>query len=177
MTGKSHLATGACALAQVYAVNQYLDAHTLPVLSPLWEGAGLSSGLSLISAAAFFLGTLFPDADTKASILGRFLHIPVRHRTWLHAAYLYLGFLALGFFYPIFGWFTFGAFVHLFWDSFSPMGICWFYKILSDYREYPGGARVKKGFHITLYRTGEWTEYAVVFAVIGLSAGLWNLLL
>ena len=49
------------------------------------------------------------------------------------------------------------------------MGVCWFYKLLSDYREYPGGARVKKGYHITLYRSAEWTEYLVVFLLAAVS--------
>lgn len=173
MTGKSHLITGACALAQLYAANSFLAAHglSLPVSLSGDFGAGQVFPAA-VHMAAFFFGTLFPDIDTKKSILGRILHVPIRHRTWLHAAYLYIGCLALSLLYPVFGWFAFGAFVHLFWDSFSPMGICWFYKLASDYREYPGGARVKKGFHITLYRSGEWTEYLVVFLLVAVSVAV-----
>ena len=122
MTGKSHLAAGACALAQLHAADVYINAHAPVFITPLWERISAWSGFSeaqVFCLAAFFIGTLFPDADNKKSMLGRIIHIPVRHRTWLHAAYLYLGCLFLGAFHPAFLWFALGAFVHLFWDSFS----------------------------------------------------------
>lgn len=175
MTGKSHLAAGACVLAQLHAADVYISAHAPSFITPLWERISAWSGFStapILCLTAFFIGTLFPDVDNKKSMLGRIIHIPVRHRTWIHAAYLYLGCLFLGTLHPAFLWFALGAFVHLFWDSFSPMGVCWFYKLLSDYREYPGGARVKKGFHITLYRSGEWTEYLVVFLLVTVSVAV-----
>ena len=48
----------------------------------------------------------------------------------------------------------------------SVMGNCWFYKLLSDYQEYPSGAKVKKGHRWKLYRAGEWSEYLLLFIVV-----------
>ncbi len=67
---------------------------------------------------------------------------------------------------PVSAWIFFGVVVHLFWDSLSYCGNCWFYKLFSDYKEYPGGAKIKKGHTIKLYRTGEWSEYLLLFIVV-----------
>ena len=59
-----------------------------------------------------------------------------------------------------------GVFVHLFWDSFSACGNCWFYKLLSDYRRYPNNVKVKKGHKLKLYHAGEWSEYLLLFVIV-----------
>lgn len=183
MMGRNHIVTGICALEHVRAVGVLLERTGNRFLIHGLEVVADKMGLGQIGTfdrflvadkvtfhmnillLVYFLGVLLPDIDNPNSILGQFIHIPVRHRTWIHSIYPYLipGILAP--FHPVFFWLTFGVFVHLFWDSFSKMGNCWFYKLLSDYREYPNGAKIKKGNHLVLYRTGEWSEYLVTFMV------------
>lgn len=188
MMGRNHLVVGACALEHAYVANELVNRAGLEPLAAV-QGIALSYlGIeSLASPAAsaplyitilsvplylamFFLGTLLPDIDNPKSMLGRFIRLPFKHRTWVHAVYLYLVFAVLGWYYPAFAWLFFGSFVHLFWDSFSAMGNCWFYKLFSDYREYPSGAKVKKGHKLKLYYAGEWSEYVLVFIIVVFTA-------
>lgn len=180
MMGRSHLITGVCALEHAYVANVLIDKINVVPLTTLKQAVqsylGLKDlsvgilGLTLFTAplylGAYFFGTLLPDIDNPKSLLGRIIHIPIGHRKWLHAIYVYLIIAALGRFHPMFAWMFFGVFVHLFWDSFSACGNCWFYKILSDYREYPNGAKVKKGHKLKLYYAGEWSEYLLLFLIV-----------
>lgn len=186
MMGRSHLITGACALEHVYVAGVLIDKTQLTSLmtakEAVWDYLGITSlmqgrmspygSLMLIVPyfALFFIGTLLPDIDNPKSILGRAFHLPVRHRTWLHAIYIYLIPAVLGYLvHPVFSWLFFGVFVHLFWDSFSAMGNCWFYKLFSDYKEYPNGARVKKGHWLKLYHAGTWSEGLLLFVIVALT--------
>lgn len=184
MMGRSHLITGVCALEHAYAAGILINRTNIVPLTAVKEAVqsylgitGPSVTLMLPFLGAYFVGVLFPDIDNPKSILGKIVHIPVEHRTWLHAVYLYLLSAALGWFWPVFGWLALGAFVHLFWDSFSVCGNCWFYKILSDYRRYPGGAKVKKGHKLKLYRAGEWSEYLLLFLIVAASVASFVLIM
>lgn len=188
MMGRNHVIVGACALEHAYVANELISRVDLASLNTVQNFvlgylgiAHLASGttsaplyITILSVplylVLFFIGTLFPDIDNPKSKLGRYIHLPFKHRTWIHAIYLYLIFAVLGWFYHAFAWLFFGVFVHLFWDSFSAMGNCWFYKLLSDYREYPGGAKVKKGHKLKLYYAGEWSEYVLVFIIVVFTA-------
>lgn len=119
----------------------------------------------------FILGSLFPDTDSKKSIIGRYIHIPVRHRTWTHSIWvvLILGVISIVV-RPMF-WFTLGYFLHLFWDSLSKGGICWFYPI-SNYIKYDSGAQIKKKHIFRLYKTGNVSEYVLVSVITAVAVGL-----
>lgn len=173
MMGRGHMITGVCALEHAYVASILIDRVDIMPLTVLKDAAGTYLGIPGMSPfiipvclGAYLLGNLLPDIDDPKSLLGRVIHVPVRHRTWLHAIYLYLLVAALGFVHPVFSWMFFGIFVHLFWDSFSAMGNCWFYKLFSDYREYPNGARVKKGHKLKLYHAGCWSEYLLLFIIV-----------
>lgn len=177
MMGRSHLITGVCALEHAYALDAFITGSDIPIYPIILGHVQSYLGLAPNGAWPFiwampvylgfyFLGVLLPDIDNPKSLLGRVVHVPVEHRTWLHAIYIYLAVMALGFIHPVFSWLFFGVFVHLFWDSFSACGNCWFYKLFSDYRKYPGGAKVKKGHKLKLYRAGEWSEYVLLFIIV-----------
>lgn len=193
MMGRSHLIAGACALEHAYVIHMCIERADIPFLesagrvvqsylgieelvsSQLIQANSLPVSLSismlsiLLYLMMYFIGTLLPDIDNPNSMLGRFVHVQVKHRTWLHAIYLYLIPAILGIWYPACAWLFFGVFVHLFWDSFSAAGNCWFYKLLSDYKEYPGGAKIKKGHKLKLYHAGEWSEYLLLFGIVAVT--------
>lgn len=178
MTGRSHIAVGVCALEHLYVANELVNRAGISQLTALQQGLQDYLGLPVPSVkgmciymAAYLIGNLLPDIDNPDSTLGRFIHIPVGHRTWLHAIYLYLLVAVIGMDFPVFAWMVLGVVVHLFWDSFSVCGNCWFYKMLSDYRVYPDGAKIKKGHKLKLYRTGEWSEYLLVAIIVMVSVG------
>lgn len=179
MMGRNHLIAGTCTLEHVYAAGKLIEKFDFPPLIALRQITESYLGvkelvrtpvlMAVICLLAYFIGNLLPDVDNPKSILGKIIHVPVKHRRWFHAIYLYLPIAALGVVHPAFSWLFFGVFVHLFWDSFSAMGNCWFYKLLSDYKEYPSGAQIKKGHRLKLYHAGEWSEYLLVFVIVSVS--------
>ena len=177
MMGRNHLIVGACALEHAYVASTLIDRSENFILTDIqsmtWHHMGLTDPswfVIPVYLAAYFLGNLLPDIDNPDSILGRIIHIPVKHRTWFHAVYLYLILALFGWYIPVFAWTFAGVFVHLFWDSLSACGNCWFYKLFSDYIEYPNDAKIKKGHKLKLYHAGEWSEYLVVFINVVVTA-------
>ena len=118
----------------------------------------------VISVFLFFLGTILPDIDHPNSMVGKHVYLPVKHRTWTHAIYLPVIFFVTGVFYkPMFylGW---GMLCHCIFDAFSSTGICWLYPL-------------KRKHHLTLYHTGEMSEYvvAILFVIISVMYGFFAL--
>lgn len=98
---------------------------------------------------AYLVGSILPDIDHPYSKLGRVIHVPVKHRTWLHAIYLPSILLVTGIFFRWVFWLGLGCLFHLVWDSPSASGIDWFYP--------------KRGKHrVKLYYTGQASEYIFV---------------
>lgn len=119
----------------------------------------------------FYLGTLFPDCDSPNSMLGKIIHIPVEHRTWIHAIWLPLLFSILTIWFPIVIYFVIGYIFHLLWDNLSVGGVCFFYPV-SKYRYYGGsGAKIKNKHWFRLYRTGKVSEGILVGILIMLTIG------
>lgn len=121
-----------------------------------------------INIAAFIIGCLLPDCDSEKSIMGRIVHIPVKHRTWTHTIWCVVVFTLMGFAVPCFFWLAYGYTLHIFFDSMSKCGVCWFYPI-SQYKIWNNGAQVKKNHKFYLYRTGKASE--TVLLVIWSSVG------
>lgn len=181
MMGKSHIVAGICSTELVWAAGRALR---------MYQGPGSGYILDAMDAAGSYLavpdgipwpihmgtclgllllGSVLPDIDSRNSILGRYVHLPVEHHTWTHAVYIptVLAFFAV--WYRSVFWLLAGYMIHLFWDSLSAQGVCWFYKILSDYREYPSGAKVKRGHKMKLYKTGKTSEYVLLGILVTLS--------
>lgn len=118
-----------------------------------------------IFASFFILGCLLPDTDHPESILGRKFYIPVRHRTWTHTMWIVIIFILIGIFLKPFRPLAYGYFIHLFVDSFSRGGVCFFYPI-SKYIDYPSGAHVKKKHIFKLYKPGGISEIVVNIILI-----------
>lgn len=165
MMGKHHVACNFAMLSGILVINQEL--HTRFSTVDLLARFGTESFGSLpayvtlpLSLGLFWLGSLLPDIDSKKSILGKFLHLPVKHRGVTHSVWALsiLSILTL-FCNPLF-WLTLGYFLHILMDSLSAGGICWLYPI-QKYREYPGGAKVAPGHWLKLYRTGETSEVVI----------------
>lgn len=169
MRGKPHIAAGiGTALLAARAVGPL--AERVPAVS---SALGAFKGWPLPHAAAFgalyLFGNLLPDVDNEDNSIG--FHLPVEHRKWFHTAYAVALLLCLGFLHPVFCGLGLGYFTHLFWDQFSRMGLCWFLPV-SGYRRYPGGAKVKKGWHPVLY-VDRFTEWLVALAVLGVGLVAW----
>lgn len=192
MTGKSHIAmnsASAIALSSTLSyvltkmpvtnmVSEYVHKSGIIIkdfiITPDFTPGILSYTLCVLF---YYLGTLLPDADSPNSMIGRYFHIPIKHRTWLHAIYIPVACIIGGIFFskPLF-WLGFGYYLHLFWDAPSYMGVCFLYPF-SQYIEYPSGAKVKKRHKLKLYRYGDISEYIFVFVffllLIAYSSYLW----
>ncbi len=118
-----------------------------------------------VNVMLFMIGSLLPDCDVKTSIAGRMLYIPVEHRTWTHTVWFVAGFGIMAVGARCFFWLAYGCFLHIFYDSLSKSGICWFYPI-SVYKKWTSGSRVKKNHTIYLYRTGQMSETILVIFVV-----------
>lgn len=123
-----------------------------------------------VNVVMFILGCLLPDCDQERSIAGRMLYVPVQHRTWTHTIWCVVIFFLMGIAAPCFLWLAYGYTLHIFYDSLSKGGICWFYPI-SGYKKWASGAQVKKNHKIYLYRTGETSEtiLTILVSLVGLS--------
>lgn len=130
----------------------------------LWFIAYLAGGVLLL-----YLGMLLPDCDLQTSTIGRVFYIPARHRTWVHALWIPMIFLGISYWLPIFRILTLGYIEHLWCDSLSVGGICWFYPI--------GSRNGKPKRHlIGLYNTGEISE-TIVMVLICVVCGISDWLL
>lgn len=119
----------------------------------------------LICLLLFLLGSVLPDIDSPTSVLGRYVHLPIEHRTWTHTAYALIPLVGLSILFRPCIWLFLGYFGHLFWDSFSRGGICWFNPV-TGYLLYPNGAKIKKGHYKYLYRVGDISETIIVFLLM-----------
>lgn len=120
--------------------------------------------------AFFAVGTLLPDIDSEKSLLGRHIHLPVGHRTWTHSIWPCIVLAIGGFAFMPLWWALMGYAGHLFWDSLSRGGVCWFYPF-SQYITYGSGAKVKRRHALKLYAVGGLSEYVLVGALVVAAVG------
>ena len=113
------------------------------------------------------LGSCLPDIDSEKSILGRYIHLPFKHRTWTHTVWMFIPLVILSIVNPIFGCITYGYFMHLVVDTFSRAGVCWFYPF-QKYIRYGNGAFVKKNHKLKLYRGGKMSEGVCVGILVSI---------
>ena len=120
----------------------------------------------LVSLILLMFGALLPDIDSKSSILGRILYIPIQHRTWTHSIWFVIPLIFLGLVHPVLRFVWIGCITHIVADSFSRGGVCFLYPI-STYRRYGNGAFIARGHKMKLYRTGFKSEtVCVVLCVV-----------
>ena len=176
MTGKSHIVSSTALAFTMYSgmdfmIHDYqgaLHEQLVPMVVKLQQHIFVPPEhvpvvvWYLCCYCVYILGALLADIDAEYSILGKYVHLPIEHRTWTHTIYGIIVFGILSIFYPILFFLTLGAFIHLVLDSPSVCGVCWFYPI-SKYRHFGGsGAKVKEKHILKLYRTGEPSEYVFV---------------
>ena len=182
MVGKNHVLVNTCSfvclesglLLSQYAYHGFgseLLKTGADTVSAFLFPQPLISTYTLACVLLFYLGTLLPDIDSEHSILGRFLHLPLGHRTWTHAIYIPVVLFVGCIWYPILFWLGFVYLLHLFWDSISYCGVCFFYPF-SKYRNYNSGAKVKEHHTLKLYRAGKTSEYVVVAVILTLTVVL-----
>lgn len=111
----------------------------------------------MLMICGVLLGSWLPDIDNKNSVLGRYFHVPFKHRTWTHTIWVLMLLCIPAIFYPFFGCVLYGAFMHILCDTVSRAGVCWFYPF-QKYIEYGNGAFVKKNHKIKIYRSGKTSE-------------------
>ncbi|MBQ9691284.1 MAG: metal-dependent hydrolase [Eggerthellaceae bacterium] len=183
MKGRSHIVV---APASVYLASKFLTSLQEGNIAIVSQGAHVIAQLldfhsapwwlSCVAGALLILGSLAPDTDSKTSLLGRFIHIPVEHRTYTHTIWVPLGVtiasLIAQMLHPFFAialrWFAVGYISHLFWDSFSKTGFYWFYP-LQQYERSSKGVRIKANHRAILYSTGSKSEYILVDAIVVLA--------
>ena len=125
----------------------------------------------------FIIGTLCTDCDSKTSLMGRILHMPFEHKTWLHAIWIPLLCLCAGISFPPASWFALGWLSHEFMDAFSHCGIAYLYPF-TTYRKC-GFAKQKKGLHLfKCYYTGKQSEtiFVILFVFLNIVFSLFLIL-
>lgn len=113
----------------------------------------------VVCTLGLLFGSLLPDIDSKRSILGRyvpFVEEIIGHRTYTHTIWVVaiLSGAAYYFGYTFLWMIVLGYIMHIIQDSLSIQGVDWLYPFGKGYKSYAGGASVKRGFHIGLYRVG-----------------------
>ena len=142
--------------------------------SKIWSFLGFTDDFSsslpllfLLSFVCALFGTLCTDCDSKSSIIGRYVYVPVGHRTWTHAIYVPLFCFIVGQSIVPIAWFGLGWLIHEIMDAFSYEGNAFLYPFVG-YNKF-GQAKVKKGIHICkFYRCGKTSEKIFVSIVIAI---------
>ena len=142
MNGINHVKNNICSLITAADICFLNNIDIIPKISEN------SSYFIPCVGIAFIIGSLLPDIDHPNSEIGKFIHLPIKHRTWTHAIYIPVILFLLSIKYKILFWLGLGYFGHLFWDSFSSKGNNWLYPI-------------KNKFHLKLYSTGNTSETIV----------------
>jgi len=166
MTGKSHIAMNAATaiivVDSLFLIDKVSENATLISMKNEIMDFFMDSGNMPIyifiplSVLLYFLGAILPDIDHEYSMLGRYIHLPIEHRTWTHAIWLPIIFGVIGIWYRFMTWLAIGYFLHLLWDMFSASGLMWF---------YPCKVKAK----IKLYYTGKASEYIVDATILFLT--------
>lgn len=174
MSGHQHLTGAAIAGTDLFLLSRNVKAERLSRLTFFFEkiAAYFTPKHTLgwvLCVFCFLIGNLFPDVDSPNSLLGRHIRISGGgHRRWMHTVYPILPCLIAGFMggSVYICWFAVGAFLHLFLDAPSKCGVC-FFNPVTGYREYPGGAKIKKGHWFVLY-----ANEAMAWLLLALWAGI-----
>lgn len=183
MLGKTHAitttSTGLLGLYGLYQATQTVSTEawyssvlykSVDILGLDFDLVGFPLVLALvICTLGLLFGSLLPDVDSKRSILGRFVPFVeeiIGHRTYTHTVWVVLLLSGLAYYVNVtFLWMVvIGYSAHIIQDSFSVQGIDWLYPFGKGYRSY-GGASIKKGFHIGLYRVGGVLETIIAVAM------------
>lgn len=178
MLGKNHIITNVCSLvclSDVLALESNYVGHFAPQVHAItnqfthyYLNPQINMPMILFKSICillFLLGTLLPDTDSPNSILGKFIYVPVEHRTWTHSIWPVIVLFGVSIFIHILFWVGLGYLLHLLWDSLSNGGICYFYPI-SKYKGYGNGAKVKQKHIFKLYKVGSISEYILVGLVV-----------
>lgn len=140
-------------------------------------GHGFGDYLYLtVSIGLVMLGSLLPDIDHGDSRLGRYFHLPVRHRGVTHSDWVILIGLIASLFDPtrLFVWLIIGIITHDLLDELSKAGRVHFYPF-TDYAVVKHGSSetvVKPKWH-GLYTTGKASE-STVFWMIMFGCAVWS---
>ena len=172
MRGSNHVATS-CALSAATAAVALRATALAPVATTL--AASVPHGVLGIAEAFALtaLGALMPDVDSPTSTLGRYVHLPVRHRTWTHTIWAVMLLFVSAKYVPALVWAALGYLFHLCMDSLSSAGVCWFYP-LERYRTFANGAFYKPGHKLKLYGYDDGREPVVAgVVIIGCLAVIW----
>lgn len=178
MTGKSHVIANTCSAIVIVGVIDFLEYHYHALEADSVNKFGkmihtyfIDDGqiplfiLIVGGLLLYYLGTLLPDIDSKGSLLGRFFHLPIEHRTWTHAIWIPILLLMLSYSYRLLIYLALGYVLHLFWDNLSTCGVCFFYPF-TKYKTYGSGAKVKKKHIVRFYKTGKTSEYVLLGVLI-----------
>ena len=179
MLGRNHVAVSCAAGGAFVSACGALSGAFPEVFSKVsWYFFRGTTGMDMTVVAGsyfgvFLFGILFPDVDSKKSVLGRVLYLPVKHRTITHSVWPLLLFGYLSIWTPYAAVFCLGMFFHLLEDSLSAAGICWFWPFVR-YKEYSSGAFVAPGHQVRLYHTGRASEsiLSVVLIFLFLAAAV-----
>lgn len=141
-----------------------------------FTGVGEAGGVVYLVTAILLLalGSLLPDLDSKHSMLGRWLPVPVPgpHRGLLHTDWALIALFAVAVFPPtrLVVWLWLGAWLHCAMDGLSTSGRARFYP-LSRYRlvRLPSGevSVGETGRHVALYQAGATGELVLLGGLLG----------
>lgn len=139
-----------------------------------WFSEVGGAGYLVVAVLLLALGTLAPDLDSKHSMLGRWLPVPVPgpHRGLLHTDWALIALFVVAVFPPtrLAVWLWLGAWLHCAMDGLSASGRARFYP-LSRYRlvRLPSGevSVGETGRHVVLYQAGTTGESVLLGGLLG----------
>ena len=176
VTGQNHVIVNTAAVPILFAGLTAIKDVVIMDISPyktIMDYLFFTGGMNIVfyivvAICLYVVGSLLPDIDNEKSILGKIVYVPLEHRTWTHTIYIPLTLFIASIWCRLLLFLGLGYFMHLFIDSFSRCGVCWFYPI-SKYKHFgTSGAKIKNGHFFYLYKTRK-SEIVVTAIFIALS--------
>lgn len=187
MTGKGHLWSGSMTLIgfgtlELFVVHPLVDdlIHSFDlestniflriynhVLGYFSEPSLFNILIWICGICCYYFGLLLPDIDKSTSTISKILHfhLPFLHRGITHTIYWVILNMLLGVLLnPMFLFLAQGYFVHLYYDSFSVAGVCWFYPF-SRYTVYRNTVMTRRR-HMVLYSSDGGELLPLVISII-----------
>lgn len=176
MMGKNHLKTNVSLLCLYTGSQAALGARSIGEMIPYYDLPTTPVDF-VVFALAVVIGSMLPDIDLFPPLRLILGHRRITHTLWM---VLLIGsgiYFTQGLWQLFFIGLTISYALHILADYFSVQGVDLFWPIGPGYIVYSGGATVRKGHTLKLYKVGSDGEklFVNILSVLGLVSGCFTL--
>lgn len=159
-------------------INEMVRSWAVPDTPDGFLSWAMFIGWIVVATGCLIVGGYLPDIDSKSSTLGRYVHVPLRHRGWTHSNWFVLAIFALSLFDPthLSPWLMLGVISHDLSDELSQAGrVHWYpftsYKVITrSNHEIVVKPRWRGFYQTSSSSSSEKWVYRTLMAVLAVTA-------